>query len=222
MMIRKFLCLSTSLLLFACLSAQAGQLYRFPDENGVLTLSTSLPPEAAQKGYDIIDDKTMRVIKRVAPAPTEDELEALEAEKLREAERKKKQEIAAQEAEKARQKQRQHDRTLLITYPTEVDLLAARDKDINYRQEQIGMLSAKLPILKQRLQDVQKEAAERELSGGKITDNMQKRLDAAQEEIRIRQQSIKIYQAEIEALKTQYQQDLERLRYLRGTQTTED
>ncbi len=221
-MIRKFLSLSISVLLFVSIHVHAGQLYRFPDENGVLTLSRSLPPEAAQKGYDIIDDKTMRLIERVAPAPTEDEIEALKAEQAREAERQRLQAIEAKEAEKARQKQRQYDRTLLLTYPTEADLIAARDRDIGYRQEQIDLLSEKLPTLQERLQTVQKEAAERELNGGKITPNMQKRLDAAQEEIQVRNQAIAKYQTEIEELKAQYQQDLERLRQLRGTQASKD
>ena len=221
-MIRKFLCLSISMLLFAGFSAQAGQLYRFPDENGVPTLSRSLPPEAAQKGYDIIDDKTMRLIERVAPAPTEDEIEALKAEQALEAERQRQQAIEAKEAEKARQKQRQYDRTLLLTYPTETDLIEARDRDIGYREEQIALLSEKLPKLQKRLETVQKEAAERELNGGKITANMQKRLEAAQEEIQVRNQAIAKYQAEIEQLKAQYQQDLERLRQLRGPRTSQN
>lgn len=221
-MIRKFLCLSISVLVFYAFSVQAGQLYRFPDENGVMTLSRSLPPEAAQKGYDIIDDKTMRLIERVAPAPTEDEIEALKAEQAREAERQHQQALEAKQAEKARQKQYQYDRTLLLTYPTEADLLAARDRDIGYRQEQIDLLSEKLPKLQQRLETVQKEAAERELSGGKVTPNMQKRLEAAREEIRVRKQAVKKYQAEIEELTVQYQQDLERLRQLRRSQPRQD
>ncbi|MTI64142.1 DUF4124 domain-containing protein [Methylophaga sp.] len=222
MMIRKFLCHSISVLVFFAFGVQAGQLYRYPDENGVLTLSRSLPPEAAQKGYDIIDDKTMRLIERVSPAPTEDEIEALKAEQAREAERQRQQALEARQDEEARQKQYQYDRTLLLTYSTEADLIAARDRDIGYRQEQIDLLSAKLPKLQQRLETVQKEAAERELSGGKITTNMQKRLDAAQEEIRVRKQAMEKYQAEIEKLRVQYQQDLERFRRLRGIESPQD
>ncbi len=221
-MIRKFPSLSIFVLAFVSFNTQAGQLYRFPDENGVPTLSRSLPPEAAQKGYDIIDDKSMRLIERVPPAPTEAEIEAFKAEQAREAERQRQQAIEARQLEQAQQKQRQYDRTLLLTYPTESDLIAARDRDIGYRQEQIDLLSEKLPKLQERLETVQKEAAERELNGGKITANMQKRLDAAKEEIQVRKQAIEKYQAEIKQLQAQYQQDMQRLRQLRGTQARQD
>lgn len=221
-MIRKILCLSTFLLVVFSFSfsVQAGQLYRFPDENGVLTLSRSLPPEAAQNGYDILDDKTMRLIERVPPAPTQDEIAEMEARQAEEAERQRQAESAANEAEKQREKQARYDRTLLLTYPTEADLIDARDRDIGYRQEQIELLTAKLPKLQNTLENAQKEAAERELSGGKITKNMQKRLDAAQEEITVRKQAIEKYQAEINALTEQYQKDLQRLRQLQRSART--
>lgn len=220
MMIRKFLFRSTCCLSLLCLSlaAAAGNLYRFEDEDGIKTLSRSLPPSAAQRGYDILDDRTMRLIERVPPAPTEAEIAEMKAQRAEAEERQRQQAIADKEAAKQREKQARHDRMLLTTYPTEADLLDARDKDIEHRREQIGLLSVKLPKLQQRLEEVQQQAAERELSGGKITTNMQKRLDAAQEEITVRKQAIKRYQAEIKELNEQYQQDLERLRQLLSKQ----
>lgn len=215
-MIRKILCLSTFLLTFTSLSIQAGQLYRFPDENGVLTLSRSLPPEAAPRGYDILDDRNMRLIERIPPAPTKEEIAEMKAEQAREAERQRQAEIAAKEAEKARETRARYDRSLLMTFPTEADLIDARNRDIGHREEQIATLSAKLPKLQQNLEEVQKEAAERELSGGSITANMQKRLDAAHQEIAVREQAIENYQNEIKQLTAKYQADLERLRLLRG------
>ncbi|EEF81374.1 DUF4124 domain-containing protein [Methylophaga thiooxydans] len=216
MMIRKFLSHSICILSLLTLSfsAIADRLYRFPDENGVLTLSRSLPPEAAQKGYVILDDKTMRVIERVAPAPTEEEIAEIKAQQAKAKEQEKQAKLEAEKAQKHRQQQASFDRTLLITYPTEQDLIDARDKDINYRKEQIDLHLAKLPKLEQHLIDVQKQAAARELSGSKISDNMQKRLDAAHEEIAIRNQAIQQYRAEIESLSAEYAIELERLRYL--------
>lgn len=219
MMIRKFLYHGICCISLFCLtlSASAGNLYRFEDEDGVKTLSRSLPPEAAQKGYDILNDKTMRLIERVPPAPTEEEIAEMKARQAEEAERQRQQAIADKEAAKQREKQARHDRTLMMTYPTEADLINARDRDINFRKEQIELLSAKLPKLKQRLERLQGEAAERELSGGKISKNMQKRLDAAQEEISVRQRAIEKYQAEIKELNQQYQRDLERLQQLKDS-----
>ncbi len=54
-----------SLLLIISLPAEAGKIYRYTDNNGVSTLSKSLPPYAAQKGYDILDETSLRLIERV-------------------------------------------------------------------------------------------------------------------------------------------------------------
>jgi len=51
--------LVTLLLLSLTMPAMAGKLYRFPDKNGISTISRSLPPSAAQGGYDILDDKSL-------------------------------------------------------------------------------------------------------------------------------------------------------------------
>lgn len=204
-------------LLFAfTATSQAAQLYRFTNEEGVQTLSHSLPPDAAQNGYDILDDKTMRLIERVPPALSAEEIADLEAKEAEEAERQRQADLAAKEAEKQRQKQALDDQTLLISYSSEADIIAARDRDINYRKEQIALLSAKLPQLRESLKKVQKDAAERELSGGTVTTNMQKRLNAAQEEIAVREQAIEIYEAEIEELNAKYNADIERFRVLQG------
>lgn len=215
-MIRTFVFHSICILslLAVSFSASADRLYRFPDENGVLTLSRSLPPEAAQKGYDILDDKTMRVIEHIAPAPTEDELVEIQAQQAQAREREEQVKREAEQAQKERLQQANFDRTLLITYPTEQDLIDARDKDINYRKEQIDLHQTKLPKLEQHLIEVQKQAAARELSGSNISKNMQKRLDAAHEEIAIRNQAIQQYRAEIKSLSAEYAAELERLRYL--------
>lgn len=217
-MIRKIPHFSTALLLFVGLSAtvNAGQLYRFNNEEGVPTLSRSLPPEVAQKGYDILDDTTMRLIEHVPPALTPEELLKQEAKQAEDAERQRQADIAAREAEKQHEQQARHDRTLLITYSSEADLIAARDKDLSYRQEQIDLLSAKLPQLRASLEKVQKEAAEHELSGGQMTANTKKRLQAAQQEIALREQAIAMYQAEIVELRASYAQDLDRFKTLKA------
>lgn len=223
-MIRKIPSLGTALLLLFTFTTtiQAGQLYRFANEEGIQTLSRSLPPEAAQKGYDILDDKSMRLIERIPPALTAEEIAELEAKEAQDAERQRQADIAAKEAEKQRERQARYDHTLLVTYSDEAALLEARDRDIGYRKEQIELLSAKLPQLHKSLEAVQKDAAERELSGGKVTPNMQKRLNAAQEEIAVREQAIKIYQAEIEELSAKYDYDLERFKALQRNSARRD
>jgi len=215
-MIRKRL-LCSSFLLGFCLAAShvsAGQLFRFNDDSGTPTLSKTLPPEAAQRGYDILDDKTMRLIERVPPPLTEAQL-AEQAE--RQVAEKAAQKTAENDAKQIAALQRQqglHDQNLLNIYQSEDELLAARDKDLSYRQNRLSVLSEKHPVLEQKLMAIQQQAAERELSGAPITGNLQKRLAAAEQELSNNQLMIHQLEAEILMLSQQYEQDRQRLNKL--------
>lgn len=215
-MIRKHL-LCSSILLSFCLAAtsvSAGQLFRFNDESGTPTLSKTLPPEAAQKGYDILDDQTMRLIERVPPALTEAQL-AEQAERL--AAEKIAQQAADAQAKQTAALERQQslrDQNLLNIYRSEDELLDARDKDLNYRQTKLSLLTKKQPELEQKLSAFQQQAAEKELSGAAISDNLQKRLTAAEQELSNNQLMIHQLQAEIIMLTQQYEQDRQRLNEL--------
>lgn len=211
-MIRKIIPLSILLGLIS--TAQAGQLFRYPDAEGVPTLSTTLPAEAAQRGYDVLDANSMRLIKHVAPAPTKEQIAEMERKAAEQAEQKRLAEIAAKKAEKKRQQQAVYDHTLLTTYQSENDLIKARDNELNYRKKQIETHQSKLPELESHLVELQQQAAEQELSGKKISVNMQKRLDAAQEEVNVRKEAITRLQSEIDDLTQTYAQDLTRLKYL--------
>lgn len=215
-MIRKHL-LCSSFLLSLCLvsgSIFAGQLFRFNDESGTPTLSKTLPPEAAQQGYDILDDKTMRLIERVPPALSEAELaEQAQRQKAEQAARQAAESEAKQAAALQRQ-QRLHDQNLLNIYQSESELLAARDNDLSYRQSRLNVLTKKQPELENRLAAVQQQAAEKELSGAPITENLQKRLTAAEQELSNNQLMIHELEAEILMLSQQYEQDRQRLNAL--------
>ena len=212
-MIRKRLLCSSFLIGFCVTSTQiyAGQLYRFNDDTGTPTLSKTLPPEAAQQGYDILDDKTMRLIDRVPPALNEQQL-AEEAERqAAEQARQKAAEAEASQAAEIKRQQRIQDQQLLSIYNSEADLLAARDKDLGYRQTRLSTLTEKQPLLEQRLADVQAQAAERELSGATITENLRKRLKAAEQELSNNQLMIHELEAEVLMLSQQYERDRQRL-----------
>ncbi|MCX4190488.1 DUF4124 domain-containing protein [Methylophaga sp. OBS3] len=192
----------------------AGQLYRFNDESGTPTLSKTLPPEAAQQGYDILDDKSMRLIERVPPALNEAEL-AEEAKRQVELEAQQKAAaVEAQQAANLRRQQQIHDQQLLSIYSSETELVADRDQELGVRQARLDALVAKQPKLEQRLVEAQEEAAKRELSGAAISNNLKKRLAAAEQELTINRQMINELSAEISALTEQYESDRQRLNKL--------
>jgi hypothetical protein len=61
---------------------------------------------------------------------------------------------------------------------------------------------------------MQQQAAEKELSAAPITENLQKRLTAAEQELRNNQLIIHQLEAEIQMLSQQYKQDRHRLNEL--------
>lgn len=93
-------------------------------------------------------------------------------------------------------------------------MLAARDNDLSYRQSRLNVLTKKQPELENRLAAVQQQAAEKELSGAPITENLQKRLTAAEQELSNNQLMIHELEAEILMLSQQYEQDRQRLNAL--------
>lgn len=215
-MIRKIIQTSMSSLILISLSAPvyAGKLYRFPDEEGVPTISRTLPPAAAQKGYDILDDKSLRVLERVAPALTDEQIAEQERQIQLEKEKKRQAEIAEKLAQEQRAKQAIEDKNLLASYQTEQDLISARDTDIQQRQTLLEKTLEIKAKLEQDLINYQQQAADQELSGTPISKNSQKRLQATQTRLDNNTNLIEQLNSEIAELTKQYDGELVRLREL--------
>jgi hypothetical protein len=203
----------------------AGKLYRFPNENGVPTLSRNLPPAASQKGYDILDDQTFRLIEHVEPALSPEQIIELERETAKqkqfEAEAQRQAIIAQEKAaieqkQLVRQQQQQaiNDQNLLASYSSEQDLIAAKDKSINHHQLRLVEISDKQSQLKQKQLNLQQQAADQELSGKGISANLQNRLENTQQEIENNINMSKNINEEIVQLTKKYAADLTRLRDL--------
>ncbi len=203
--------LLTSLLLIASSPSFAGKIYRFLDEDGVSTLSKSLPPYAAQKGYDILDDTSLRLIERVY---TREELIKIQK---RQALIDQKNDLIKQKRQAEKQhrlEQRVHDRNLIARYPSDNILIQSRNDDLTYRQGQINDAKDQLKNNQQKLTDLQVKAAELEMEGGELTANLTKRLAATQKEIDNNKLYIQRATKDKGDVSHQYNTDLERLRLL--------
>ncbi|WP_069296284.1 hypothetical protein [Methylophaga muralis] len=220
--IRFVLASMLSATLFIATTVSAAQLYRFTDESGIPTISKTLPPEVAQQGYDILDEKSMRVIQRVPPALTEAQIIERDKQRKLDLEAQKQAEQAAKMAAEERRKRAIYDHNLLSAYQSEQDLLNERDKDLLYREKRLEVLNGKRKGLQQRLQQAQRQAADNELSGVGLSDNLKSRLQAAQQELDNNQSTIDQLQTEITTLKQQYELDLQRLRELLGSSPASD
>jgi hypothetical protein len=208
-----------TILITTSLIVNAGQVFRFQGENGVITMSKTLPPYAAQKGYDILDDTTMRVIEKVAPALTKAEITEYNRQQ---AAHKEQQQLAVTEAKKQAERNRQarlYDNNLRARYRSEEDLLTKRETELLYFQNQIDKTNADLTRNNDKLHQFQQQAANIELNGRSVGGNLKKRLIATEQEINNNKRELTRLTAENKASIIQFDQDLLRLQQLLGTDT---
>tara|TARA_R110002049_G_scaffold14529_2_gene61116 strand:- start:1769 stop:2461 length:693 start_codon:yes stop_codon:yes gene_type:complete len=212
--------LLTIALSLSSLSSYAGNIYRFQDENGVSTLSKALPPYAAQQGYEILDDKSFRVIERVMSL--EESIEKRETEQASAQEKQQQQDLLKQEQLKQAQRvllekeQKIVDQNLLDIYPTVQDLIQTRDDYRAYINKQIENAIAQESHMQEKLHQLQQTAAMQELSGQAVSNKVNQDIEATQKEIVDNQ----LHQERLESdninSSHQYEHDLIRLRQLQS------
>jgi len=191
--------------------SSADRIYRFNDKDGISTLSKSLPPYAAQQGYDILDSKSLRLIKRVY---TRKELNRIQ----------KKQQFAQQKENAKRQQEEKEkqrlieqgisDRNLLARYPTENVFIKSRDEDIQYHQRQIDSLKISLNDNRKRLISLQAKAAEAEINGDTVSDDLHTKLLSTEQQIQHNKQLLDQAISEKIKVTKQYEADYTHLQKL--------
>lgn len=200
------------------LPSHAGNIYRFLDNNGISTLSKTLPPYAAQQGYEILDDKTLRVIERV---PTRTEM----IEQYTIAQKQLQENQAQQDKEalekRLRREQESADNNLLDIYPSVKDIIKARDRHQTYINKQIEDTLAQKTYLQKTLHRLEQSAAEQELSGQAVSNKLSQRIKVIQQDITDNQRHTERLQNDKANNAQQYEKDLIRLKKLKGiTDTT--
>jgi hypothetical protein len=216
MMIQKVLATSGIIIfsgLFA-LQVSAANLYRYTNDEGVKALSTSLPPEAAKRGYDILDANSMRLIKTVPPELTAEEIAAIEQQKADEAEQQRLADIAAKEQAEIDRKQAIQDQTLLATYSSLEEFIDAKQRNLKHKQDTRSKLIDELPSYEADLVKFQQQAADDELAGRVVSENLLKRINAAKEEISNHRLMIEQLNTELQTLEVEYERDELRLQQL--------
>ena len=129
-------------------SSTAAQLYRYYNEQGVMEMSTSIPPEYAKNGYTVVNEngRILQVVPR--------QLSAAELARKRERDAQK---AAAQQAAQAR---RRADAELLRMYSSVDDVANVRDRRLASLDEAIKAIRRDIQRLKTRKVNLQIRAAE--------------------------------------------------------------
>ncbi|MFL1483074.1 DUF4124 domain-containing protein [Marinobacter sp. LN3S78] len=190
--------LTTCLLAATCLlvtSLADARMYRYKDDNGQMVISNTVPQEASTRGYEILNSQG-RVVDRVDPAPTEEELQ-------QRAEEERRQQEAAE--------QRERDKALLRRYRHPDDAVRALHRKIDELEGLNQLKQGNISVIESQLDSEQSKAADLERSGRDIPESTLDKIDRLEQQIRELEAEINAQNREMEKIRESYVEDIERL-----------
>lgn len=180
-------------------SAAAHRQFRWVDSAGIPHYSDTLTTDALRFGYDVLDGKG-NIVKHVDRQRTPEELLAAEA--------------AAQAAREA-ERQALSDKRMLAAYPTEEDLVRARQAQLESIDHNMHMASNSLGVQERGLSDLLAQAASYDHDKTPVPAELKKQIESTRRSV----DTLRAYIARREAEKTEatkkFQEDLARYRKAR-------
>jgi len=202
-------------LILACpatgtLAAEKGAVIKkCQDETGKWHYGDTAAAECARsKIIEMSDRGTTR--KEIAAPPT--------AEELAERERHKDE---LEKQRKSEEEQGRKDQLLLSTYGHEKDIQYVRDRKIAQLEATIKASEETLKSLRAVLGRMEKQAADEQKKGGKVSDQTAKGLANSKDQVERHEAAIAARKKEQEEVHNQYAIDLKRYRELKAQQTRE-
>jgi chromosome segregation ATPase len=183
------------LLLVLALPLQAVEFYRYKNAEGVLVIDSHIPPEFVDKGYSIVNENG-QLLKKVAPAPTDDVLRA------------------EYEKRKAAEAQRRKDEQLLSRYASVEDIHASRKRVRDEIETRIAILRGSMRQQQHTLDEQLERAANIERAGREVSDVLRENLATLEQEIENMRASISKRKQELKEVDAQYAKEEERFVYL--------
>lgn len=215
--IRPVALLCLGLLAAAPAAADAARLFRYRDAHGVMHIDTNLPPGQAQNGYEVLDQRTLKVLNVVDSAPTPQQLQARAAHRREEA---LAQEAAAKaEADKvaARTEQVLRDRMLLQTYADETELARLRDAKLENLDLILRAAENTIGHLRQNLLRADRLLADHKAAGRGAPAAVVKMREQTAADLASQEHAADRTRAEQAELRARFDADLDRYRRLTGT-----
>jgi hypothetical protein len=192
------------------LDTLAGKLYKWVDEKGQTHYTQTLPPTDAHRARSHLDERGI-VVKEVDAAKTEEELR-MEAE----------QERLRKEQQRLVEKQQAEDRVLLRTFRSEDDIQMTRDGQLQSVDTSIRVTQANIKRLKATLEDMQQDAARRELRGARVSEKLLEDIDVKRQALENAYRSIIDREHDKNRIRQAFARDLKRFRELKKLEQSED
>ncbi|MEJ2416647.1 MAG: hypothetical protein P8Y45_06890 [Exilibacterium sp.] len=169
--------------------------YRYVNDEGVKVLNHTIPPEYAQKGYEILS-ATGHVIKVVEPAISKEEGEKLAAER------------------RARKELALWDASLRRRYSSVADIEAAKKRKLLELEANMSVLNTNIEGLKEQIETMQSKAAQIERSGREVSESLLANLKGLHVEMENTKAQVVQRKEEYRRLLEKYDRDIERFKVI--------
>ena len=185
-------------------AAAAAKIYKWTDEKGVTHYGESIPPEYKDQGAA---EMTMQgiTVRKWDPASKAEP-------------RKTTEEKAAHEREEKQRafEQRRRDMALVNTYTSPKEIDDARDRTLQLPIQAIHALDSRLKKAQEKLKALEEQVASLTKAGKRVPDGLGQDIVEQQAEVDVIKAEIDRHQAQVQAVKTKYEED--KKRYLELTQ----
>jgi chromosome segregation ATPase len=183
-------------------AVQARDMYRYINDQGNVVVGYQVPTTDVKKGYEVLNEDGI-VIEVIPRELTEEEREHVSA-----------QEKILQAAEAEKERLRLWDESLLLRYSTIEDIEAARTRALSSLLINVSILKSNTRSLKQQVENYQAQAADIERRGREVDVQRLAVIEDLQGEIESTERSIADRKQEMEAVKADYQMDIDRFEQL--------
>lgn len=180
-------------------TANAGNLYRYKDENGVTVMGLNIPPHLVRNGYEILNNAG-RVIEVVPPALTAEQIadrDSKEAERLR--------------LEEEARRQKEQDEALLKLYSHPNDAVRVLKRKLQDIEDFVTLKNGNISVVKGQLEQEEAKAANMERTGKAVSEAILNKINQQKEKIIEIEQEISIKRKEIPAIKAEFDKIIKRL-----------
>ncbi len=201
--------IALTLLLTLPLSA-IGKMYRWVDDEGRVQYSDRVPPAQKAKEHSRFDDSGIEVEKVKAAKSKEEIQKQLAREKALKRLRAEQQRII--------DTQKAADRVLLRTFRSEDDIKMARDGKLTAIDVHIQVIRGNIKRLKNRLEELQKGAADMERQGKKPSRRYLADMTSLRQQIKDAYASIIVKERDKDTIWASHEEDLQRFRTLKKLQ----
>lgn len=182
----------------------AAELFRYINDDGVVVISSNLPPRYASRGYAVIDARG-RVLREVPRQLTAEEVRVRQAEE------------AARAAEReAAERRRAQDQELLRLYGSPDEVARAGQRRVESIEAHIASIRAGMARLRSQQSEIEAQAAELERAGRAVPEHIVTALSRIESQLEQREADIRTREEEIERTQESFARDRERVARLLG------